>query len=161
MKRIPRLVSLLVLLGTTCQPAGGGAALLLSPLEASVSLGSIVTLEVFVSSPADAVQAFTLDVQSSPPILVPFEILPHAEFDDDGKLFRAPSLDLVQGLAQGAADLRHGAASPGSFRIATVRLYAMDTGTAIVHLGGSGLATPTGSLIAATPFESTITITEP
>jgi hypothetical protein len=120
-----------------------------------------VTLDVFVSSPAEAVQAFDFDVQSSPPILVPFEVLPHAEFDDDGGLFQTPTLDLAQGLASGAADLRHGNAATGSFRIATVRLYAVNPGTATVSVTGSGLATSAGALISATTYTSTITVTEP
>lgn len=57
-------------------------------------------------------QAFDVDFEwtASAPVTDVF-IGPQSCFDDDGKLFREPDIDLAAGRASGIADLRHGADS--------------------------------------------------
>lgn len=163
MRRLALLVLAgLGLLGSECDSSGGGTpGIWLDPPVASVPVGSVLTVDVVVNAAGQPVQAFDLDVESAPGLLLLYAVEPHPEFDDDGTLFRPPGLDVGLGTAQGAADLRHGAAATGTFRVLRLRLYAVQAGTTQVALSGAGLATPSGSLFAPPPLATTVTITPP
>lgn len=163
MRRLALLtIASLGLLGSECDPSGGGnPGVWLDPPVASVPVGSVLTVDVVVNAAGQPVQAFDLDVQGAPGLLLLYAVEPHPEFDDDGTLFRPPVLDAGLGTARGAADLRHGAAATGTFRVMRLRLYAMQAGTAQVALSGAGLATPAGTLYPPPLLATTVTVTPP
>ncbi|CAG0989128.1 hypothetical protein MYXO_02296 [Myxococcaceae bacterium] len=150
------------LLGSDCQGgAVGTPSLWLDPPLASLTEGSVVSVDVLVVTASASIQAYDLGVQVSPPILVPFAIEPHPDFDDDGVLFRPPAFDVAGASATGAVDVRHGAAASGTVRLLRVRLWAAASGVAEVRLSGDGIVGPDGSLVVSPSAVATIQVTPP
>jgi hypothetical protein len=159
-----RLVLLALLLsGALGAPCGGGAGgkvwVVLLPDANQVEPWSLVTVEVWVTSPVP-VQAFDLALQWDPEMIQAFMADPHPDFDDDGVLFTSPQFDLTAGTLERVVDLRHGGEGvQGSFRIATLYFYTMaNPGTATIQVTGSGVASGDGNEPPATALPLTITI---
>jgi hypothetical protein len=154
---------MLLLLGSECDGSGstGTGGIWPNPRVATVPVGGTLTLDVIVNSTSPAVQAYDIDVQADPPILLPYAIVPDAMFDDDGKLFRDPTFYPAQALAAGITDLRHGTAASGTFRIATLTLVAAEAGTTTVTISGPGVAGADGQIIPLVILDGTVTITDP
>jgi len=134
------------LLGADC---GGGESktwVALVPDVNTVGTFSLFTVDVAVTSPKP-VQAFELGLQWDPEMVLPVDVAPHPDFDDDGAFFTSPHFDLMAGTLDRVVDLRHGGpGAEGNFRIATLQFLALGhPGSTIIGPTGGGLARADGS----------------
>jgi len=106
-------------------------------------------------------QAFDVDVAwtASAPVTEVF-VGPRSCFDDDGKLFREPDIDLAAGRASGIADLRHGpdAAVVESCKAAFVVVVTDVPADMTLSVAGD-VARPDGTLLDTQP--ATLAIAPP
>lgn len=151
------------LVGSPCTPGQAPgpptANLYFDPPSAQVAAGSVFTVDVVVNASAQ-VQAWEIAMHADPPLALPFQVLPHPQFDDDGALFVAPAFDLPRAAVSRIVDLRHGPAANGTFRLVTVRWFAATPGTTTLRLAG-GLATGEGTEVEISAATSTIEVVAP
>jgi hypothetical protein len=150
-------------LGAPCSPGGPApkvADVWFDPPIATVAPGTFATFDLVVNARGGNVQAFQFDVEVGDPLVLSVvTVMPHAGFDDDGKLFAVPSYDLVEGSARRAADFRHGGEGVGgTFRAARVRVFAWAPGETSLRLTNGGLATGTGDVFQASPIDAAIVV---
>lgn len=138
-------------LGGTC---GGGTGesveLGFAPSFAETSVGAPVQVDVEARLGPHELQAFELAVApDASGVLVVSGAQPHADFDDDGALFLAPTAS-GEGLF-GIVDLRHGAApATGDVRLVRLEITPSAAGEVTLHLQATGLATPEGGGLPVT-----------
>jgi hypothetical protein len=146
-------------LGSQCGGGGEKVWVVLLPDANQVARWSLVTVEVWVTSPVP-IQAFDMALQWDPEMIQVFSAEPHPDFDDDGVLFTSPQFDFAAGTLERVVDLRHGGeGAQGSFRIATLYFYTMaNAGSATLQVTGSGVARGDGSEppVSAPPLTITI-----
>jgi hypothetical protein len=146
-------------LGAQCGEGGEEAWIVLLPDATQVGTWSLVTVDVWVTSPLP-IQAFELALQWDPEMIWGFRADPHPDFDDDGALFTSPRFDVAEGTLDRVVDLRHGGeGKQGSFRIATVYFLTKDSpGSTGIQATGVGLAMSGGSEPPVNTGPLTITI---
>ena len=129
------------LLGADCNGGEEQDWVALVPELSSVATYSRFTVDVQVTSPTP-VQAFEMGLQWDPQMLLPMNVVPHPDFDDDGAFFVNPRFDLLGGRLDRVVDLRHGGAgAEGSFKIATVEFLSLGaTGPATIAVTSGGMA---------------------
>lgn len=159
MKRLVLALAVLALglLGGHCKPDASTA---FQPSAISVSTGSVFSADVVVTTTRQ-IRAWELDVVSSDPSVARvLDVLPHADFDDDGELFLPPSIALALGEARDAVDVRHGGlGATGSFGAATVYIWAVSPGATTIRIDGGGLSTDNGTAIGTTVEDLSLTVT--
>jgi hypothetical protein len=153
-------VALVLGLGGLCDvPRPPSTAAYFEPATLSVPVDSIFTVDVVVNT-LGAVQAWEFSLQTDIEGVLPMNVVPHSDFDDDGRFLVPPSIDLSEGRVNGVVDLKHGGSGvTGTFRIATVTLWAHQPGKVAIGLDGVGMATGEGTALPVNVFSASVLVT--
>jgi hypothetical protein len=133
------------LLGAECGEVQGPTWVVLVPDVSTVGTLTPFTVEVVVTSPTP-IQAYEVGLQWDPDMVYPMDVVPHADFDDDGALFLTPRFDPMAGTLDRIVDLRHGGAgAEGTFHILSVDFISLyETGSTLIAVVDGGMASPDG-----------------
>jgi hypothetical protein len=148
--------------GPDCVGGGSPVSLAPSPVVLQVPVGAVQTFDLLMQSTVP-IQAFELEVDVDPPNLLVLGLVePHPGFDDDGKLFVPPVLDVFAGRVSRIVDFRHGAAlAPGTAGIVRLSVYAVSPGDVTVRFQNARFAQPDGSTVSLGSAPATIQIVAP
>jgi hypothetical protein len=144
--------------GAPCQPPPPVtiriANLVIVPVTESYYVGT-ADVEVQVDQ---AFQAFDFELGWDSSALVPTQLAPHPEFDDDGAFSLPVSFALAEGKTSAVVDVRHGPPAPtGTTRVASVTFMAPQGLPGSLWVTGS-VAAPDGSLL---PISSSAAVATP
>ncbi|MCG8588429.1 MAG: hypothetical protein MJE66_03990 [Proteobacteria bacterium] len=149
-----------LLLGTDCGGGGPRVSIWLAPFELALAPGDVAGVQVFMRTNGTPLQAYELEVNVDPALLTTLQVLPHADFDDNGALLVDPVFGVGTGSTSRIVDVRRGAAASGEFRIATLVVAAQGPGSGVVRLR-AGAATPTGADFRVDALDAAVTVAAP
>ncbi|MGI9643991.1 MAG: hypothetical protein ACR2O6_01615 [Ilumatobacteraceae bacterium] len=150
------------LVGAQCGVNDDTATLRIDPPITNVSPGTVFTVDVIADVTKGSLQAFELSIQTAISSFAVYNVLPNAEFDDDGALFLPVEFDHVAGTASRIVDLRHGEPLPtGEVRLATLQIFAHSAGAGSIDFAVASLAADGGAPVTVTPVSGTVTVAAP
>lgn len=114
-----------------------------SPTYYSGSADVVVEIDALV-------QAVDLQLSWDPAAISLTQVVPHADFDDDGALALPVEIDAQAGVATAIVDFRHGPAVQGPVRVATVYFEAPNGAPGTLSVDGE-IADPAGKLCPTAP----------